>query len=106
MFAGFLQPAGLVDGPLQLTLTTARIARLLARIADPDHPRLTELAGVGDVDVVGARGQVLTGAEAEGDVGVAGGVRGQRASAGRDVLVAGGVDGQRVTVGRDVVVAG
>ena len=43
-------------------------AGLLALGPDPDRLRLPGLAGVGDVDVVRAGGQVLAGARAEGDV--------------------------------------
>src|SRR5207247_260973 len=106
----------------RLAVDALQVGRaLLALGADPDLPRLPGHPRVGEVDVVGAGGQVLPGAGAERDVGapgcvkerkvslrhvvVTGAVRRQGVVAARDVVVAGGVEEERQIAGGDVVAA-
>ena len=80
-------------------------AGLIALGPEPDHLRLPGLAVVGDVDVVRAGGEVLAGAEAEGEVGAAGAVLERIRSEG-EVLVAGRVGREGGEPRGEVVAAG
>ena len=79
---------------------------LVAGGADADRSRLAGDAGVGDVDVVRAGGQVLAGAGAERQVRAPAGVGLEGVGAGGDVVVAGVVGVKGIGAGRDVAVAG
>src|SRR5204863_9747076 len=79
---------------------------LLPLGADLDRVVIAPHAGVVDVDVVAAGGEVCAGVAAERRVVVAGGVGAQRACTERRVAGADGVGGQRALADRRVAVGG
>src|SRR6478672_7611355 len=87
--------------------TNARDERICLRAAraDADGVRLASDAGVADIDIIIARGQIYTGLIPQSDVVAAGGIGIERGVTAGRVVAAGGVGMERIITDGRVVAA-